>query len=288
MPVPNLQEVEMIEHDIGGVRFFSYSLFESFPNVTNVVSTRNGGLSAEPYDTLNLGFHVGDAVDTVLDNRARLAQALGLEPETFTLPAQVHGAEIAVVTGDERGHGAVSEDDAVAAADAIITRTPDVPILVLVADCVPVSFYDPGTAAVAIVHAGWKGTVKRVAERTVQRMVEEFGSDPSEIVAGIGPSIGRGHYEVGDEVFDAFKAEFGAGEARKVVQEDMDGTCYLDLWRANAMQLEAAGLAHANVQTADLCTACLPDVFYSHRHDGGKTGRFAALIVLNSRTSRPY
>jgi copper oxidase (laccase) domain-containing protein len=122
----------------------------------------------------------------------------------------------------------------------------------------------------------------------VKKMEGAFGSDPSDIIVGISPSIGRGHYEVGQEVIDAYVDEFGRGTAKEFVQEDMDGTCYLDLWAANEYQLRENGIRGENIQVAEMCTACHLDRFYSHRHEGGKTGRFAAVMMLHDQTTRQY
>ncbi len=278
----------MQEHTIGTVRFLSYDRFEPFRNLTNVVTTRAGGTSAGPYKGLNLGFHVGDDAGAVLENRALLSQALGIEPEDLTVPGQVHGTTVKVVGASERGRGAVSDDGGIDGADALITRARGVPLMVLVADCVVISLYDPRHAAIGLAHAGWKGTLGRIAERTVQSMQDAFGSDPRELFAGISPSIGKGHYEVGQEVLEAFHKEFGRSEAGKFIQEDMHGTCYLDLWGMNEARLLAAGLGADHIEVAEMCTACHPDLFYSHRHDQGTTGRFAGLIMLHSSGSRLF
>ena len=278
----------MQQHTIGRIQFFSYRRFEPFRNLTNVVTTRVGGDSKAPYQGLNLGLHVGEDADTVLENRALVSQVLGIEPETLTFPEQVHGAEVAVVGAAERGSGAVSEDNAVAASDALVTREPGVPLVVLVADCVPICFYDPRRAAVGIAHAGWRGTFGRIAERTVQCMQDEFGCRPGDLFAGIGPSIGKGHYDVGPDVLEACQEEFGRSAASRFVKEDMDGTCYLDLWGLNESRLQAAGIPADQIEVTETCTDCHPALFYSHRHDKGTTGRFASLIMLHASGSRTY
>ncbi|MFQ5511411.1 MAG: peptidoglycan editing factor PgeF [Candidatus Krumholzibacteriia bacterium] len=278
----------MREHKTGNLRFFSYRSFEPFRYLTNVVTTRVGGTSKPPYEGLNLGLHVGDDADDVLENRALASQALGIEPEALTFPEQIHGNVVAAVGGKERGCGAVTADNAVKGADALITRSPGVPLTVLVADCVAISFYDPRRAAIGLAHAGWKGTLGRIAERTVEAMQTEYDSSPGDLHAGIGPSIGKGHYEVGREVLEAFGKEFGRSEAARFIREDMHGTCYLDLWGLNASQLQAAGIDADHIEVTESCTACRPDLFYSHRHEQGTTGRFAGLIMLHAPGSRLY
>lgn len=278
----------MKEHKAGDFRFLSYVSFDAFPNVTNVVTTRVGGRSTGRYASLNLSFRSGDEADTVLENRAVVSQSLGIEPEALTCPEQVHGSVVAVVTEGDRGKGAITEDDAISGVDSLVTNVRGLPLMVLVADCVALSLYDPANGAVGLAHAGWKGTLGRVAERTVAAMADAFGTRAADLFAGISPSIGRGHYEVGQEVFDAFVSEFGRGKANRFLPEDMDGTFYLDLWGMNEHQLVTAGLDPEQITIAEMCTACHPNLFYSHRHEGGDTGRIAGLIMIHASGSRSY
>jgi YfiH family protein len=278
----------MQENRIGDLFFLSYSRFETYRNVTNVVTTRAGGKSAEPYKSLNLALHVGDKPDDVLENRARLAQALGIEPEAFTLTEQVHKTKVSIVKNPHYGRGAVSGEDALPKADAMVTNVPEIPLMVLLADCVALSFYDPKRNVIGLAHAGWRGTLEGIAALTVRKLEDTYGCEPAELVVGISPSIGRGHYEVGQEVFDAFVEKFGRGVAVEFLQEDMDGTCYLDLWAANEYQLRESGVVGESITTAEMCTACHSDKFYSHRHENGKTGRVGAVMMLHSTTSRQY
>jgi hypothetical protein len=277
----------MIERDIAGNRFFTYGVFDPYVNVTNGVTTRRLGRSQAPFDTLNLGLHVGDDPDAVLENRAIVAQILGFEPETFTLARQVHGSAVAVVRARDGGKGAVIENDAFPDTDAMITNEADVPLAVLVADCAAVSFYDTGRNVVGIAHAGWKGTLARIAQKTVEAMNAAFGSKPSDIVAGVSPCVGPCHYEVGTEVAGAYRREFGQ-EAAHFLVEDPQGSCRLDLAKANAHQLLEAGILAGRIETSGMCTACTPELFYSYRRDGSRTGRFAGIVVLHRSGHRLY
>ncbi|HER20405.1 MAG TPA: laccase domain-containing protein, partial [Chromatiales bacterium] len=170
---------------------------------------------------------------------------------------------------------------------------------ILVADCVPVSLYDPIKRVIGLAHAGWRGTAAGVAAKTVGRMMEEFDTDPTDLVAGIGPSIGPCCYEVGPEVADEFHARqplvadhvlltgeaASAGEFDHSVNEDR---YHLDLWRANTLELVTAGVFEANIGVAGICTACNTGDFFSHRAEGGRTGRGGALMMLHERTKRSY
>jgi YfiH family protein len=252
------------------------------------VTTRSGGRSGGVYRALNLALHVGDDPDTVLENRALLAESLVIPPESLTLAEQVHGTDVIEVGAPQLGRGAVVNSDSLSGADALITDVPEIPLVVLVADCVAVSLFDPTRRVIGLAHAGWRGSVGRIAERTVAAMEGSFGCDPKNVIAGLGPSIGPEHYEVGQEVLEAVQAEFGRERASGFVREDMDGTCYLDLWGLNAWQLASRGIPPSNIELSDLCTACHPDRFFSYRHEDGKTGRFGALIMLHGSTSRAY
>jgi YfiH family protein len=183
--------------------------------------------------------------------------------------------------------------------DALVTSTPDTPLVILTADCAAVLLWDPARNAVGIAHAGWRGTVARVVAATVARMRASFGSNPRDLLAAIGPSIGPCCYEVGAEVIDAVVAAFpgdagellqhpdmaSAGSFRASVNEDRR---HFDLWRANERVLVEAGVAEANIEVAGLCTSCRTDLFYSHRAERGNTGRFGAMVTIHRATSRIF
>jgi len=277
----------MIRHNVAGLSYLTYSVSEPSLRLMNAVTTRGGGESPPPYDTLNLGLHVGDQPENVLENRSRAAQILGFEPEDLTFPAQVHGAGVARVGKADRGRGAVSGDDAFEGADALITNQPGLPLGILVADCLVVSMYDASKHAIGIAHAGWKGTLARVAQRTLEAMTEAFGSYPKDILVGLSPAIRACHYLVGNEVADEYSSEFGE-HAAEFLLRDESGAWRLDLQKANAFQLAARGVPADSIETSDLCTACHPELFYSYRRDGGRTGRFGGFIMLYSSGRRLY
>ena len=241
-------------------------------------SARQGGVSAAPFDTLNMALHVGDDPAHVWENRRRYLAALGLDAERICTIRQVHGTEIVRAFRRDAGRGARDYADALADADAVVTNDSGVTLLLCYADCVPVLLYDPVHNAAGLVHAGWKGTVQRIAAKTVKRMGEEFGTSPSEVLAGIGPSIGAGCYTVGAEVAERFRAEFSAHAAELVRVQDEE--IHLDLWAANSIQLVEAGVSADNIDRAGICTSCDRSFFYSYRAAGGRTGRLAAVMEL--------
>jgi len=242
-------------------------------------SARLGGESVQPYKGLNMALHVGDEADIVWENRKRFFQALELKAENLVTPEQIHGAVIQRVALKDAGRGAKAYEDAIAATDALITNEPGLPLMLCFADCVPVIFLDPEKKAVGIAHAGWKGTAAQIARSTVLKMQAEFGSDPADIIAGIGPSIGPCCFAVGDDVAEKFQEVFPQFVNQIIIRRD--GQQYVNLWEANRLQLLETGLSPDHIEMSDTCTDCQHQWFYSYRADGGKTGRMAAIIALN-------
>jgi hypothetical protein len=161
-------------------------------------------------------------------------------------------------------------------ADAILTDRPEVTLFMRFADCVPVMFYDPHRRVVGLAHAGWKGTVGGMVTETVAAMQVEYGSDPADIQAAIGPSIAAHHYPVGPEVVAEVEKAFG--EEAGGLLDRSNGQAHFDLWAANRLLLERAGVRQ--VEVAGICTACHLEDWYSHRGEQGQTGRFGVLIAL--------
>jgi hypothetical protein len=234
------------------------------PGVHACVTTRSGGVSLPPFDSLNLATHVGDDPSAVAENRARLRALLTLPSEPLWLN-QVHGVAVA----DERT--ATSCSDECATADASYTDQPGVVLAVLTADCLSVAFASADGRELAVAHAGWRGLAAGVLESTLAR----FKAPPESIQAWIGPSIGPRHFEVGAEVRSEFVASLPAAETA-FVPTGVPGKYLADLPALARQRLARAGLAQ--IGGGDLCTVSLSDRFYSYRRDGGRTGRMATLI----------
>lgn len=254
--------------------------FETLPaGVDALVSTRRGGVSEPPYDSLNLGLRVTDDPARVLANRERLLGAYGFELERSVWCRQVHGDGVAAVGAADAGRGAREEDSVVDGADAMVTDTQGLALCVKVADCVPVLVFDSRRRVLGLAHAGWGGTVARICSRTVEAMGERFGSEPAELVAAIGPSIGPAGYEVGPEVIAAAEAAFG-GRAAELLTPAAGGKALFDLWAANRIDLEQVGVPAERIEVAAIASDERLEDFYSHRREGGRTGRFAAVAAL--------
>ena len=277
---------------VENIRIHVQDSFARHVSVTNVSTTRHGGVSSPPYDSLNLGRNTDDDDTNVDANRARLSLLTSHDDDVLVTGAQVHAADVGVVAAADAGRR-------YEATDALITDVPEIPLMILVADCAAVTLYDPIKKAVGIAHAGWRGTVAGVAARTVNKLMDEFDTDPTDLIAGIGPSIGPCCYDVGADVVERFYAEqplvadhvlstpdfASAGSFTGALNE---GGKRLNLWRANILQLVTAGVFEANIATAGICTSCNTNDFFSHRAEGGRTGRFGALIMLHEKTKRSY
>lgn len=254
--------------------------FELADHVMAAVSTRDGGVSEGEHASLNLSFNVGDDAERVRANRHRLADVLGQDPRALTVAGLVHGAVVTVVGPEEAGRGAVSQDDVLPATDALITDQAGAALAVTVADCAPVLLADPTRPAIGIAHAGWRGAVARVAQRTVEAMVDRYGSDPSELRVAIGPHIGLASFEVGPEVAQECAAAFPEDV---VVHHDRGPKPHVDLRAMLLAQLRDAGVDRASITTADVDTVT-DDRFFSHRRSMARTGatggRMAGVVRL--------
>lgn len=260
----------MIFHERQGLRVFEFEGFSDLPGLVHAVFTRRGGVSPAPWESLNVGGGVGDAVDRVVENRERAFRAVGRPVDSIADVWQVHSSEVLVMrapraAGERPPH-----------ADGMVTDNPELTLFMRFADCVPVLLFDPRRHAVGIVHAGWKGSLARIAARAVERMQEAFGTQPANILAAIGPSIGPDHYPVGAEVAEEARRAFPRDEAALLLQHG--GQTRLDLWRVNALALHEAGVER--IEVAGVCTACNMGDWFSHRGEPGRTGRFGALIAL--------
>jgi polyphenol oxidase len=257
-----------------GLGVLAWPVFDGL-GVDALVTTRDGGVSTGPYGSLNLGLHVGDDRDLVVENRRRAAGALGLGLGECVFASQTHGREVAVVGPADRGRGTTGPEGA-PACDALVTGSAGVGLAIMVADCVPLVLFEPRARVLAVVHAGWRGTVARVAEAAVEAMAG-LGADPAAVVAGIGPAVEAARYQVGDEVAEAARSAFG-GEAGDVLAPDGPGHWRFDLWAANRRVLVEAGVPAGQIETAAVGTGPATP-FFSDRAER-PCGRFAALARL--------
>lgn len=253
----------------GNLEYFRFFNFND--RVTQAIFTRKGGISPYPWLSLNLGGTVGDTREHVIENRRRMFSALNIPVESLFDVWQVHSADV-ICCDHPR-----PLDQPHKKADAILTNQPGVTLFMRFADCVPILLHDPQKEVVGLVHAGWQGTVKKVVQSAVLEMNQVYGSQPENIQAGIGPSIGPDHYEIGSDVTNLISGTFG--QSTRQILRSSYGNTFLDLWRANQVLLEDVGVK--SIEISGFCTACDINRWYSHRAEKGKTGRFGALIRLN-------
>ena len=258
-------------HQSDQLRYYSFDLFDS-ESLFQGIFTRRGGISSAPWTSLNTGGMSGDSLENVIENRRRIFSEFHLPVESIFDVWQVHSSEV-IATDAPR-----PLDESHKKADAIVTNRQNITLFMRFGDCVPVFFYDPTQKVIAITHAGWLGTVAKIVQKTVECMRGQYHCDPRNILAGIGPSICAEHYEIKQDVIAKVQSSMGA-EADDVLI-DRGGKTYLDLWRANQIQLLLAGLSDDHIQVSGLCTAGNISDWYSHRGEHGKTGRFGALLAL--------
>ena len=242
-------------------------------------STRKGGVSAGIFSSMNLNFKRGDNPDAVMENYRRMAAALNMRVEDMVLSDQTHTTNVRVITEEDRGKGILRPQD-YSDVDGMITNVPGIVLVTSYADCVPLYFVDPVRKAIGLSHSGWKGTVGHIGQKTVWKMHEVYGSEPKDIVAAIGPSICQSCYEVSDDVAEAFRANFTADEAADILLDKGNGKYQLDLWKANWYVLTDAGILPEHLSVTDLCTACHPDLLWSHRKTNGQRGGLSAFLSL--------
>lgn len=217
------------------------------------VTARSGGVSSGPYATLNLSLSVGDDPVNVLENRRRLAAALGARLGDLVFASQVHGAGVRIVGEADRGSGAFSLGNAIPDTDALVTASVGVVLAILTADCVPIVLHDPAAGVLACVHAGWRGTVARVSAAALAAM-ESLGSRPSRVIAGIGPAVASARYQVGADVYRAVAAAFGPAASAFIRPDSVPGRWLLDLSAASRVALLEAGVPAAQIHVTHLPT----------------------------------
>ena len=238
-------------------------------DITHFSTTRTGGFSKNHFAGFNLGYTVGDEPKNVTQNFNLLASVLEIEKKQLVSPKQTHSKNIGIVT---------SSGDIFPDTDALITNIPGICLFIRTADCVPILLYDPVQKAVAAIHSGWRSTLQEISKHTIELMQREFGTNPANLIAGIGPSIGPDVYEVGPEVVEQFKNHFAFDNYITPVKNSDKGL--LNLWEINHQILINSGIPDEQIEIAEMCTYSSPELFYSARRDGIISGRMATGIML--------
>ncbi len=261
------------EREVGGVPYLSYLVLENLVIVNHGFSTRLGGVSKGNCASMNISTTRGDDPAAIKENTRRIAQAIGVEPESMVYTHQTHTVNVAVVREGDQGKRFMETD-------GMVTNVPGICLVTFYADCVPLYFVDPVKKAIGLSHSGWRGTVHRMGKATVEKMQETYGSDPADIIAAIGPSICQDCYEVSEDVIGEFRKEFEEEVLPELFYEKGKGKYQLNLWRANEEVLLDAGVLKEHIAVTNLCTHCNPEILFSHRTTGNKRGNLSAFLAL--------
>lgn len=263
----------MVIKEKNGLKYLSIPAFERAGGVVCAFSTRIGGVSPAPFDTLNFSRKREESDENFEENFRRFADAAGFDADTAVGINFAHSAAVYRARRYDAGRGIFGAPLG-EICDGLYTDEPGLPLLSFHADCVPLFFYDPVARAAAVCHAGWRGVADRMAANTVEALAG-LGCRREDILAAIGPCISVRHFEVGEDVRDVFAPLFGDS-----VIETRGGRLYVDLNKACALDMTGAGLKPENISDSALCTYANPELFYSHRRDKGRTGAMAALVCI--------
>lgn len=268
----------MILNNKNGVEFYTFKSFDETGLVNHMFSTRRGGVSEGCFESLNLSFGRGDEPEKAMENFRRAAKAIGGDIDDIVMARQIHETAIRLTGSYDKGRG-VSRDRYPDGYDGLMTNESGVMLVTLHADCVPLYFLDTVNKAIALSHAGWRGTVNSMALRTLEKMKSAFGTEPGNVMAGIGPAISFCCFEAGNEVRDEFLAKLPFS-AEFIRPSENEGKCYIDLKAVNRRILTDAGVPENNIEVSEECTKCREDMFFSHRRMGENRGSMAAFLEL--------
>lgn len=273
-----LGEIIMKENYRNEVLYFTFPDFDEYDNeIVHAFSSREGGVSTCYFSSMNLGIKTKDSRENILENYRLFTEAIGVDMNNVVIGNLNHGNNVRVVTKEDAGKGLLRPFSYVDV-DALVTNEPNLVLTITCADCVPVFLYDPVKKAVGIAHSGWKGTALEIAGKTVEKMVSEYGCDPKDIIAGIGPCIGMCCYEVSQDVYEEF-LEFDYLDDAWYFEKE-DGKYDLDLSRIIFGTLAYAGILPEHISISGLCTCCNNDILFSHRAQKGKRGTMAGMIMI--------
>lgn len=257
----------------GDLKYYKIDEFERTGLVRHCFSTRCGGVSENEFKSMNLRMNSEDKKENILKNYEIISSEIGVNFENLVFSNQVHCDTILSVGKNDMGNG-IARPQKWDGADGLITNEPDVPLCIFAADCVPVFFLDPKKRVIALVHSGWKGTVLKIGAKCTQKMIKEYGCNSADILVGIGPSIGVCHFEVGDDVAEIFRENFGDSVLEK------NKKWHVDMQKAIKIQLLEKGISEKNIIDANICTYCNSELLFSHRKTAGKRGVMAGIMEL--------
>lgn len=263
----------------GETPYLQYPLLSATGVVRHGFSTRLGGVSEGCFSSLNLSFSRGDREEDVRENFRRIADSLGVRCEDMVFSQQTHTTNVRVVTEEDRGKGLVRPVE-YQDVDGMITNVPGICLATFYADCVPLYFVDPVKKAIGLSHSGWRGTVGKIGKVTVEQMERQYGCNPADLYAAIGPSICQDCYEVSEDVIAKFRMHFDRQYWEDLFYRKENGKYQLNLWQANEIVLQEAGIPDTHIAVTNLCTHCNNALLFSHRTMGNERGNLAAFLAL--------
>jgi YfiH family protein len=275
-----LTEERLLLPSGGELPVLTFDIFKELPWLSHCFTTRDGGVSEGMYASLNLSFNRGDDPAHVMENYRRVAEALNFSPGSIVASDQTHTTNVRHVTAADAGKGVLFEKD-YREVDGLITDTPGILLATFYADCVPLYFVDPKHRAIGLSHSGWRGTVASMGAVTIRKMKECFGSNPQDILCGIGPSICQDCYEVSEDVAHAFRQRF-ARHQQEILTEGKPGKYQLDLWQANRLVLLESGILPEHMAVTNICTCCNSQRLFSHRASKGRRGNLGAFCGIRA------
>lgn len=264
----------------GKIKYFICRELDNTNLVENVFTTRSGGVSRSPFDSLNVSYNVDDKDSCVTENRKTILDVLDIDYRSVVSAQQVHKDKIILIKKEDKGKGAFQYSNGIAESDALITNIPDIPFLMCYADCVPIFILDPIKKAIALIHSGRRGTELGLTLKTLFKMKKIFGTNPQSCLAAIFPSIGPCCYSIKEQnKIDDYWLNKDKFNGELISKQNKSGWT-LDLRKANYWQLIKGGVKRNNIFVNEICTADHPELFFSYRRDKGNTGRMAAIFML--------
>lgn len=268
-------------HEEKAAPYFTFPAFDELPGIVHGFSSRLGGVSEGCLSSMNLSFSRGDEPERVRENFRRIAESIGFSEKDLVFSMQTHTVNVRRVGKEDCGRG-LERPVGYRDVDGLVTNEPGVVLATFYADCVPLFFVDPVRRCIGLSHSGWRGTVGKIGKETVEMMAREFGSDPEDILAAVGPSICQECYEVSEEVIGLFRENFAEDLWPKLFYRKDNGHYQLNLWEANRLIFQEAGILPEHITVTDICTACNPELLFSHRASGGKRGNLAGFLELKA------
>lgn len=282
----------------GGIEYFTFDSLEKTGIVEHMFTTRNGGVSSGCFSSLNFSYTRGDKKENVDENFRRAAAVFGKTSDDIVCSMQTHTTNVRKVTADDKGKG-VTRERGYSDIDGLITNEKGIMLATFYADCVPLFIVDMRNKAIGLSHSGWRGTVGRMGQATLEAMSKEYGTSPKDVRVAIAPSICQECYEVSEDVAEAFLRSFSRDDVKAAeylarykaafTAEDIEncllykkqnGKYQLNLWYANFRVFRDAGVPNENIEITDICTCCNPKLLFSHRASNGKRGNLGAFMML--------